>query len=186
MPFVGVLLQPSSVPVPRLTNNLQPDMSTAINRLISSDLEKDILVFGRPTVACPGPWAGASAAGGAGDALSQEYPAPCSVSPHKNSFICASSCSLIQLQDPCRYCSAFPSPVPSNPPDESGNGCGHPHVWCMLLPNTAPVIPSTGSREKQRPECCCQAEVRKGRDGRLGGCQLLDQRLKIWPLTGWS
>lgn len=108
VPFVGVLLQPSSVPVPRLTNNLQPGMSTAINRLISSDLEKDILVFGRPTVACPEPWAGASAAGGAGDALSQEYPAPCSVSPHKNSFSYASSCSLLQLQDPCRHCGASP------------------------------------------------------------------------------
>lgn len=76
--LVGVLLQPGSGAVSRLANNLQPSMTTTINGLISSVLEKDILVFARPTVACPEPWAGASAAGGAGDALSQEYPAPCS------------------------------------------------------------------------------------------------------------
>lgn len=79
---VGALLQPGSVAVSRLTNNVQPGMSATINRLISSDLGKGILVFARPTVACPKPWAGASAAGGAGDAPSQEYPAPCSVFLH--------------------------------------------------------------------------------------------------------
>lgn len=168
-PVVGVLLQPGLVAISRLTNNLQPSMSTTINRLISSDLEKDILMFARPTVACPEPWAGASAAGGAGDAQSQEYPVPCSVSPCKNGFVYACSCSLTQLQGPYRCCTASHSPVPSNPPDEFRNGCGHPHIWCMF-PSHSSTSNSKHRQAKKAPaQVLLPGRHEEGKTGRVVG-----------------
>lgn len=49
------MLQPGSMAVSRLTNNLQPGMPTTINSLISTDLKKDTLMFTRLIVACPKP-----------------------------------------------------------------------------------------------------------------------------------
>ncbi|XP_023802130.1 uncharacterized protein LOC111943378 [Cyanistes caeruleus] len=164
-----------------------PGMSTTINRLISSDLEKDILVFARPTVACPEPWAGASAAEGAGEALSQEYPALCSVFLHDRT----DSSVLPPAPSPgCRVHGDTalppPSPVPSNAPDESGKGCEHPHFWCML-----PSHYSTSNFKHRQPRKAPAQMLLPGRDEEgkaweAGGYQLLDQPLKIWPLTGWS
>lgn len=61
-------LRSGSMAVSRLTNNLQPGMSTTINSPISTDLKKDALVFTRLIVASPKPQAGALSAGGAGEA----------------------------------------------------------------------------------------------------------------------
>lgn len=165
--------------------NLQPSLSTTINRLISSELEKDILMFARPTVACPKPWAGASAAGGAGGAPSQEYPVPCSVFLHTTT-----DSSSLAPSPSCRVhidtALALPSPVPSNPPDGLGMGVGIPTFGACSLPTTAPVMPSTGSLEKHRPQVLLPGRDEEGKAWGAGGCQLLDQPLKIWPLTGWS
>lgn len=103
-------LQLGSMAVSRLPDNLRPSMSTTINRLISTDLKKDTLMFTRLIVACPKPWAGASSAGGAGDVLGGEcWPhASCAVFLHrKNTFTSDLSCTLTQPQGhmcPYRYC----------------------------------------------------------------------------------
>ena len=94
-------LQPGSVAVSRLTNNLQPGMSTTINSLISTDLKKGAVVFTRLIVACPKPRAEASSAGGAGDMLGGECWSHTSCAVflyHKNTFTSDFSCTLTQLQ----------------------------------------------------------------------------------------
>lgn len=97
----------------RLTDNLQPGMSTTIRSLISTDLQKDALLFTRLIVACPRPRAGASSAGGAGDVLGgKRWPhVSCTVFLHrKNTFTSDFSCTLTQPQGhtcPYRYCTTF-------------------------------------------------------------------------------
>lgn len=101
-------------PVSRLTNNLQPGMSTTINSSISTDLKKDALVFTRLIVASPKPQAGALSAGGAGDMPGGEcrLHASCALFLHrKNTFTSDFSRTLTQPQGhpcPCRYCTASP------------------------------------------------------------------------------
>lgn len=181
--------------VSQLTNNLQPGMSTTINSLISTDLKKDSLMFARLIVACPKPRAGASSAGGAGDVPGGKcHPrASCAVFlHHKNTFTSGFFCTFTQPQGhtcPYTYCTASPPlrPVPSNPPDEAGNGSG-----CPNEPSIRGRLPShntTGNSEHGQPRKAPaqvlllgggeEGKVRKAGEPEGSGGQLLDQPPKI-------